>query len=194
MAKASSINPVDLKQLVNSFFENNILKKEALRLYILDVFTKTHSQIEYYLYTPSFLDLWNQIKDYCAIENDSPCQTSYAHIQNLQTLIDFWNRESVSTPERFEFFVLSKAVELSSGDKDRDYYNALMIRHDQLLAATIIFTQCLENIKACTGIPINQVIKSSEFIYFGEKETDARIFEMAKEFYKIRLELGNFGN
>jgi hypothetical protein len=118
-------------------------------------------------------------------------QAACNRIRSMHTLVDYWLRESVSTPQSLEFFILSKAVEISSGNKEQDYYDAMMIRNDQLLAVVEVFTQALAHIQVCSTLSPEQILISPDFIYFADKEVDTRIFETAVLFYDARRALGN---
>ncbi|MGI5828412.1 MAG: hypothetical protein ACOX6V_05325 [Patescibacteria group bacterium] len=182
-------NP-NLKELVGLFFEENKLQKEQLRTYVLQQLTTIRKEFDYYLHTPNMSDLWNQVGNLSSFTTNRTYQDACRRVLNLTNEIDFWIKECVSSEQHLEFFILSKASELNSGDKDRDYYNALLIRHDQLLAVTEVFKTALDNLKACSKLPSNCIIHSKEFEYFIEKDLKTRIFELAEEFYVTRKELG----
>ena len=180
----------DLNQLTKLFFDGNKLQKEELRTYVLDILQTIREELDYYLHQPSLSSLWEHVSNFCSYTHNKECQQGAQRILKLIEGIDFWIREGVSSPERFEFFVLSKATELSTGDTDKDYYHALMIRHDQLLAVTLVFKQALEELKECTKLEANQMMYSPHFQFFMESDIDSRIFTLAEQFFQIRRENG----
>jgi hypothetical protein len=186
-------DPQTLLQTINAFFEGDKLQKERFRLYIAYKLNSIHQELEYYVLNPTHETLWKQVGDLTAITNQELLHLAYKRIVNLHTTVDFWQQESVETAERFEFFIRTKAAEISSGNMDQDYYDALMIRNDQLLASCDVFSQCLDHIKACVTLPASEVITSPNFLFFADKDIDTLIYETAERYYEVRRSMKDMG-
>jgi hypothetical protein len=182
-------NQEDLKSLLTNFFQGEKLKKDNLRIYILDNLVKIKKQIDGLLYQGSNQKYWQDVQNAAAFADDEDIKIAIAQIKSLPKLIEDWIRESVSSTQRFEFFILSKAAELSSGDKDHDYFYALKIRNDQLLAFLYLCVEALNNMEVCVQQPIQEVFKMKEYKYFGKKLLTSRVFEIANLLCKTRVQL-----
>lgn len=183
-------NKDDLKKLLTNFFDGNKLDKEKLRLFILDNLNETKKQLNEILFQAEQISFWDKIQDLATISNDYNQKIAISQIRLLPKTIDDWIKESVASKESFEFFILSKAAELSSGDKIKDYFYALKIRNDQLLAFLFVCTESLNNINICYQKAASEVLNLKEYRYFGEKEIKTRVFEIAEKLYQERVKIG----
>lgn len=184
----------DLKALINLFFINEILDKHKLQQFVLKHLDNISSQLDYYLYSPKYQKFWHHLRDHCVISlNQELCINGVKEIEKTADQVKDWLKESVESSERLEFFILSKACEIASGDKEKDYYHAQFIRHDQLLAVVIVFGQAYEHILAMLELPSNKIYNSVHFNFFQEKSIEARIYEKAEQFYQVRKDIGILG-
>ncbi|NMC36183.1 hypothetical protein GYA49_04005 [Candidatus Beckwithbacteria bacterium] len=183
----------NLSQTINSFFEGQSLQKEKLRLYVLRVLQSSRQQLEHYIYTPIHEPFWNQVHDSAIASSNDSWKTSITEIKSLGKQIDFWINEAVSSPQRMEFFILQKATELSSGNQNKDYFLALMIRNDQLLAVVTVFQEAVEHIKNCLSFDVQTIFDSPDFNFFAQKSIEKRIFEMAEAYFQTRSQMKGLG-
>lgn len=190
-AKESTLMTDSLTFLLKHFFIDNKLDKENFRTYILDIFKSVQANLDEIYRNPSFSFLLTRLNDHCVVTNNPACQKAIAEIKDLPTRLTNWLKDSVEDSSRFEIFVILKAGELSSGDKDYDYYYALMIRHDQLLAACSIFRQSLANIQSIFKVedPKN-IINDPAFTYFADYTFDEKIYLTAQNIFDARKKMG----
>jgi hypothetical protein len=78
--------------------------------------------------------------------------------------IQHWRETAVDSPERFEFFLKSKAEEIRSGSELEDYTRAIAIRYDQLTGLIRVLRMLLNHMVRFTGSPIPEVIEDPIFI------------------------------
>lgn len=184
------LSDIELEHTIEHFFNDNKLEKEQLRIFIQEELHKLRKIITNILYLKENEILWQQLHDKSAISEKPELVKASNAIQKIPIEIDFWEREGVESQERFEFFILSKAAELNSGDQNRDYYHAMLIRHDQLLAVTFVLKQSVKHLQNCLSIPYNEIIHSDDYKYFYARTTAERIYKMAEIIYKTRKRLG----
>ena len=79
-----------------------------------------------------------------------------------------WLQDHLSTHEVFERSVRSKAYDISSGDHHADYYKALLIRRDQLLAARDVFREYTFKLRDIFTDQRDQVLESLKKFNFEE--------------------------
>jgi hypothetical protein len=95
-----------------------------------------------------------------------------------------WISEHLSDSETFERSIKAKAWEMNSGDHLLDYYNALILRRDQLLAARDVFreyTRFLRDIFSEERDNVMNSLKSFDF--------DSGIYLRAQEYQHAREKL-----
>ncbi len=95
-----------------------------------------------------------------------------------------WIDANLLTPEHFENSIRSKAHDISSGNDLTDYYHALLIRHDQLLAARDVFREYTSLLRGIFSDEREGVIKKLKVFDF-----DNGIYLRAIEYQKNRESL-----
>jgi hypothetical protein len=107
--------------------------------------------------------------------------TEFDHISQFAKQ---WINEHLSDHITFEQSVRAKAWELNSGDHLSDYYTALLLRRDQLLAARDVFreyTRFLRDIFSDERENVMKALKGFDF--------DKGIYLRAEEYQKAREKL-----
>lgn len=179
------------KELIESFFdENNKLNKNQLKEYVSESLSVMKMKLDVLLYREKYKKFWADLQNYCAINHKADCLAACKEVLLLPKLIDYWEKESVESDQRFDFFIVSKASELASGDEVKDYYHALLIRHDQLLAVVEVFQEAINFLEEIVTNEIKYVPNSSQINFFSKWSVEKRIFITAENFYKLRKDLG----
>lgn len=115
-----------------------IIESNQLRLGLLTELKTLHDQVNILLHSEKYHEFWRNLHDYIvqfyANEEKESLLAVEAQLLTQDIYIETWIKTAVETPERFEMFIRTKAAEIKSGDKKNDYYWALKIRHDQLVA------------------------------------------------------------
>lgn len=171
----------------NNFIEEGKLDKENFRIFIWENLIEIKEKLEKDFHSPFIKEVLQRVNDHCVVENDEICKNAVKEIINLNKNIENWITEAVENAQRFEFFILSKASEIASGNQDKDYYYAMMIRHDQLLAVVKVFQKMLswwDELKSIDDL--NLMVKSEYFKYFGENSSEKMIFREAELIYSNR--------
>ncbi len=107
----------------------------------------------------------------------------------LPQYIETWIETAVDTPERFEFFVLSKAHELGSSDQQKDYFWALQIRHDQLIALVRVLDMLMDKIKLWTSLRPAQLFDDPVFAGLVECGVEDQVYLEAEKVYRERQQI-----
>lgn len=176
-----------INQIVNEFVsDDGHLDKEALRVYVLDRFRELHRRVDYLLSNPTYKKHWLAIHDKLLSNGNDDDKQAVNEISNLHELIEEWIGHFVDTPERLEFSVQTKAMEISSGDQQADYFYALTARHDQLLCAVEVFDRAVENLSDILQLPTDEAIKSGKLDFFRKQPVKELIFKLAGKVYEIR--------
>jgi len=100
-----------------------------------------------------------------------------------------WIEEHLVDSERIDKSIRHKAHEMSSGDHFNDYYQALLIRRDQLLAARDVFREYTRNLRDIFTENRENVLESLQKFDF-----DQGIYLRAIEYHAARNELSNSYN
>jgi len=112
-------------------------------------------------------------------------------IKSLPNYVSHWITDLVDSQERFEFTIMTKATEINSSDPEYNYFYALLVRHDQLLAAVFVFRQDLVNLTHLTKLDLDpSIIDSPAFNYFTTHNFQDRVYFMAQEIFAQRKLLG----
>ncbi len=182
-------NDSDVSTLLKNFFKGNQLDKETLRNFILEHFTIIHHKFELLIQLGDKQQFWNQVRDLAYISKQDIAISAINQIHSLPGHITHRIKENVDSPQAFELFIQLKAAEISSGDKMKDYFLAMKIRNDQLLACLYVYTQSITQLEFCISFLPSDVLQHPAFIYFGEKSIEDRIYEIAQKMYDSRVKL-----
>jgi len=169
---------------------DNSINKPALYQFISQTFDKHRKWADYLLTSPDNTTHWKNLHDYIISNtksDDHPWQIGWQNLQNLIEQLDGWFNDHVAEPATFDFSIKQKAVEIGSGDENYDYYMALTIRHDQLLAAVQTFSISLQHLAWIVECPdAKEIVDSQHFQYFINNDTESRIFQLAEQMYHLR--------
>lgn len=110
-------------------------------------------------------------------------------IKSLVAYIDGWIRLSVDTPERFDFFVATKAHELRSGSQEHDYFWALQIRHDQLVALTRVMEFLISKMSLWTELKPDKVFDDPVFAGLTDYGIEDQVYLEAEKVYRERTQM-----
>lgn len=105
---------------------------------------------------------------------------------HLPQFIGTWMSTALDSEERFNFFVMTKAHELKSGDQQKDYYWALQIRHDQLVALVRVIEMLLDKMKIWLSLRPKEVFGDPVFSGLTEYDVEQQIYLEAERIYKER--------
>lgn len=94
-----------------------------------------------------------------------------------------WIQDHLANHDVFERSVQSKAMEMSSGDHHADYYKALLLRRDQLLAARDVFREYTSKLREIFSDDRESVLQSLKRFDF-----DHGIYLRAVEYAQVRDE------
>jgi len=177
-----------IRHMINLFTKNNKLNAEDLRLYTKKQFTHIYTQFEEIIHSPQKQTYWQKLRDFGITKQIKNTEEAFRNIFSLLDQIDLWYQKSVRDKPTFEFFIRSKAAELNSGDQIKDYYHALMIRHDQLLAVVFYFSQALFYLRQSLEKTPKHFFDSQSFKYFATCSSENQIYLVAELFYQVRIQ------
>lgn len=110
----------------------------------------------------------------------------FAQLRQLPEYIDMWMETAVDTPERFDFFVLAKAHELKSGDQQKDYFWAIQIRHDQLVALVRVLDLLLDKMKLWVTLRPDKILEDPVFAGLTTYGVEDQVYMEAERVYTER--------
>lgn len=171
--------------------ENSQVDREALRLHILKQLEELKTQAVWFETDDSHKAFWSGLHDVISVkelsENDRNEYRSLENqLHNLPKYIDAWIKKTVDTNERLEFFIASKAEEIKSGDAQHDYFWALQIRHDQLIAIVRVISRLLDVISKWVQLEPRDVIEDPLFQGLVETNLEEQIYLEAENIHKQR--------
>lgn len=165
--------------------DSNHVNKEGLRVHVIERLNALEQEASFLLHDPRYHTFWNRLHDVIVTQESKESHADLlgveSQLRHVPQFIEAWKQMAVETPERFEFFVRSKAQEIASGDTDHDYYWALYIRHDQLLGLVGVLEQLLEYMRSWVEKPTETVIQDGVFLGIGEKSIEEQIFLEAEK-------------
>lgn len=173
--------------------ENSKIDKEALRQHVLKELNRLVGVLEKLIHGPENKKFWDGLHAYLATEYEGKdkdrCLGVERQIKGLISFIEGWVKTSVDSTERFEFFIQTKASEIRSGDEPKDYFWALQIRHDQLVALVKVLTDLTDVIKKWVQMKPAKVVADEEYAKLKEYEVEDRIFFEAEKINKNRKKM-----
>ena len=164
--------------------------KEALREYVLQRLEKFEARASQLVAGGG--NFWEQLHNHIASQEEEQKTEAFkveAQIKELPAFISGWIQNSVETSERFEFFISTKAEEIQSGDQKHDYFWAMQIRHDQLIALLKVLETLLKHIKAWTLLEPEKVVEDSVFQGLKEYSIEDQIYLEAENIHRQRKDM-----
>jgi hypothetical protein len=110
-------------------------------------------------------------------------------LKHLPGYITSWIETAVDSPERLDFFVLSKANELHSGDQKKDYFWALQIRHDQLVALVHVLELLLDKMNVWVWMEPSHLFDDPVFAGLTTCSIEQQVYLEAERIYHERQQL-----
>jgi hypothetical protein len=177
-----------------SFIQNyHSIDREAMRLYILQTLTELRSKAETVIFAPEHQPFWDSLHNAIGATQNEPQQQKLRRVEEqlrgIIHFIDEWKHTAVDTSERLDLFVRIKAAELLTGDQDKDYYWAMRIRHDQLVALCRVLTLLLDQIASwVTQAPL-AVLEDAVFLGLTQYSLEQQVYLEAQQVHKERQRL-----
>lgn len=178
-----------MSQLLSRFFTKQELRKEELLAYCQQQLSYLSNAFDQIILLANKPEFWTKIKDLAHLSKDEKLILAITTIVAIPKQLKILYRSSVQDKNSFDTFIITKAAEISSGDRSKDYFLAMKIRNDQLLASIYVYSEAYNHLTFCLELNAQDVLKHPSFIYFGEKNFDVRIYEVAQQFYQARLKL-----
>jgi hypothetical protein len=165
--------------------------REGLRLYVLSEMDRCKQAAE--TICVSRQEFWDRLATSASQrlfdQERQQALTVIDQLVHLPQFIQTWMTTALDSAERFEFFIMTKAHELNSGDQQKDYYWALQIRHDQLVALVRVMEMLLDKMKLWVSLRPDQVFDDPVFAGLTEYNVEQQIFLEAERIYKERQTL-----
>lgn len=131
---------------------SSVVDKEALQEYVLKKLRESRDRADYLINSSHGATFWNEFHQEILNQRDSDNYQGLVNVEGqinkLSMFIDTWISNAVDTKERFEFFIMTKAQEIGSGDEQKDYFWAMQIRHDQLVGLVRVLTSFLNHLES----------------------------------------------
>ena len=174
---------------------NSTIDKEALVQYVKNELLNCQHVIDQLLIDNSYSTFWEGLHN--AIVNISNTQDKQnwmrveKQIKGLHNFINIWLSSSVESLERFEFFIQAKAAEINSGDNLKDYFLALQMRHDQLVALVSVLNTLSKHMDHWVVMKPENVLNDPVFMGIAQYSIEDQIYLEAKKIYQARQKLLN---
>jgi len=169
---------------------DNRVDKEGLRLFVLNRLIELKQLAsEVCIDKKEFWDQAEALTHQVLMSSVEQSALAIRQLARLPNYIQTWIETSVDSPERLEFFVLAKANELHTGDQTKDYYWALQIRHDQLIALVRVLEILLGKMKGWITLRPAQLFDDVVFAGLTECGVEDQVYLEAEKVYQERLQL-----
>lgn len=173
--------------------ENSNIDKEALRSHVLEALERIKNEANRLISAPSVYTFWTGLHDQIASLEDTTFQDQArvveTQLKTLPVFIAKWMEMSVDSAERLDFFIASKAEEIKSGDRVRDYFWALQIRHDQLIALVRVLDRLLSVLRDWVKAAPDKVLDDPVFAGLCEYSIEDQVYLEAETIHKLRKKI-----
>lgn len=173
--------------------ENSRIDKESLRQYALGELTRLEQTAEKLVTGERYHGFWEGLHAVIGLEyKDREKERLLAvesQLKNLNNFVRTWISTAVESSEAFEFFIQTKATEIRSGDEKKDYFWALQIRHDQLIALVGVTTEIIKLMEEWVAKQPSEVVKDEKFVEMTKRNVEQRVYYEAEEIQHKREEM-----
>ncbi len=177
-----------------SFIQNyHSIDRESMRLYILNTLNELRSKAETIIFAPEHQPFWDALHNAIGATTNEKQKQDLRRVEEelrgITHFIDEWMHTAVDTSERLDLFVRVKAAELLTGDQDKDYYWAMRIRHDQLVALCRVLTLLLDQVSTWVHQQATQVLEDAVFLGLTQYSLEQQVYLEAQQVHKERQRL-----
>lgn len=169
--------------------EQTTIDRESLRQYTKSQLAKIFEQTSRLINSDETRAFWQGLHNIIAAKQ-KPEQDDLINIESqlthLPIFVSTWISSAVDTPERLEFFILAKADEIASGDQQKDYFWAMQIRHDQLVALVRVLTKLVELMSKWVKSDPKIIVGDAFFLGLSESSIEDQIYLEAESIHKKR--------
>lgn len=162
--------------------------REGLRNYVVAQLMELRQRIE--TLNTDYRTFWDKAeviaKKQLLEKEQEKVSSVFAQLRQLPEYIGMWMETAVDTPERFDFFVLAKAHELKSGDQQKDYFWAIQIRHDQLVALVKVLDLLVDKMKLWVSLRPDKILDDPVFAGLTEYGIEDQVYMEAERVCKER--------
>lgn len=173
--------------------ENSAIDKEALRQYINNELLRVFKLAEMYVNGEDYQLFWQELHNKIGVLEDKKEKEKLVGVESqLKDLPEFiykWIESSVESVERFDFFIATKAEDIGSGDQQHDYFWALQIRHDQLVALVKVLDTLMGHMKNWVKMSAGSVLSDGVFLGLTDYSVEDQIYLEAEKIHKQRENL-----
>lgn len=176
------------------FIDNNSeIDREAMRLGVLKELTQLKDRFSHLIFDEGNQSFWKTLHDCIATQLEDQLEKDKAlnletQLRNLPQYVDQWIQTSVDTTERLEFFISAKAEEIKSGDQQKDYFWAMQIRHDQLVAVVRVLSKLYNELNQWINLQPSMVVDEPVFQGLLDYSIEDQIYLEAENIQKTRAE------
>ena len=175
--------------------EKSKIDREALREYVLKQLEDLFELSAQLIIDDKHKKFWDDLHNLIMVTSDEKEKQAYLNVlSQLRHLPDFikqWKVTAVDSEARFDFFVISKAEEIKSGNEKHDYFWALQIRHDQLVALVRMVDELMKHIREWVELPAKVVIEDAIFQGLTDYSLEDQIYLEAENIHKKRESMIN---
>ena len=166
--------------------KNSAIDKKSLRTYALNKLKNNRDMMQVLMAKP----IWEKLHNVVGSEKNKIQLTKYRKSQSqllgLCGFIDSYIKTALDSLERFELFVQVKAIELKSKDQQHDYFWALQIRHDQVVAVVEVVEKIVGLASSWSGMSVDKILKDEEYIKLTHTSIEDQVYLEAERVYKER--------
>lgn len=166
--------------------KNSAIDKESLRTYALNKLLNDRDMMQVLIAKP----IWEKLHNVVGSEKNKIQLEKYRRSQSqllgLCGFIDAYIKTSLDSMERFELFVQIKALELISKDQQNDYFWALQIRHDQVVAVVEVIEKIVRLTNSWSSMSVDEILQDKEYVKLSYTSVEDQVYLEAERVYKER--------
>jgi hypothetical protein len=166
--------------------KNSAIDKESLRIFALDKLKDNKDLLQVLMTKP----VWEKLHNLIGSQENKLKLINYRKSQSqllgLGGFIDSYIKTALDSSERFELFVQVKAVELKSKDQQHDYFWALQIRHDQVVAIVEVIEKIVRLVDSWSEMNAKDILEDEEYLKLAHTSIEDQVYLEAERVYKER--------
>lgn len=170
--------------------KNQQVHKNQLRSDVKKELIELRTKVDYLLTAETYHTFWEQLHMRIIGLEDEKEKGAVLAVENqlmgLPLFIDTWIRNAVESRERFEFFIKVKAEEIDSGDDKKNYYWALIIRHDQMVGLVLVLQKLIGHVQRFCLMDVAEVLDDPVFLGMMDYSIEDQVYLEAERVHNER--------
>lgn len=166
------------------------IDKEQLRVWVWSQISELLIQVDYLLHADRYTQFWQDLHHFIVSHYTERSKQDRLDAESQliaqDSYLETWKSLALDTAESMELFIRTKAAEIHSGNDRYDYYWALNMRYDQLIALVRVEKALINAIERFVITQPEKVVVDTTFLRLIDYPVEKQIFLEAEKVMKER--------